>query len=119
MYRLHAALAGAALTFGALTGAFAQCPASVPVEGAPPPGPLPVFPPTTGGMPMSAPRRSIRTRRTIIAFINNGGRRTLHPDFGGTVSRDSDAVYGFPYVIVDDMQPKVSVKFQYATRATA
>lgn len=25
-------------------GAFAQCPASVPVEGAPPPGPLPLFP---------------------------------------------------------------------------
>ena len=49
-----------------------------------------------------------------IAFINNGGVRRLHPDFGGVVSPGSVGIYGFPYVIVDGMQPKKAVQFQYS-----
>ena len=32
-----------------------------------------------------------------IAFINNGGTRRLHPDFGGTESTGSVPIYGMPY----------------------
>jgi hypothetical protein len=49
----------------------------------------------------------------FIAFINNGGTRRLHPDFGGTASPGSVEIYGFPYVVVDGTQPLKSVQFLY------
>ena len=49
-----------------------------------------------------------------IAFINNGSTRRLHPDFGGTASPGSVAIYGFPYAVVDGATPKRSVQFQYS-----
>jgi hypothetical protein len=93
--------------------ALAQCPPSVPVAGAPVPGPLPLFPadnwwnldisqaPVDPGSP------------GFIAFINNGGTRRLHPDFGGEASPGSVDIYGMPYAIVDGSQPKQAVTFQY------
>lgn len=48
-----------------------------------------------------------------ISFINNGGTRRLHPDFGGEESPGSVAIYGFPYAVVDGAQPKLPVTFQY------
>ncbi len=93
--------------------AIAQCPAQVPVEGAPPPAPLPIFPPDNwwnldiSGAPVDTGSAS------YIAFINNGGTRQLHPDFGGEASPGSVDVYGMPYAIVDDSQPKLAVTFQY------
>jgi len=93
--------------------AIAQCPASVPVEGAPPPAPLPIFPPDNwwnldiSGAPVDTGSAS------YIAFINNGGTRQLHPDFGGEASPGSVDVYGMPYATVDDSQPKLAVTFQY------
>ena len=90
-----------------------QCPATVPVEGATPPAPLPLFPsdnwwnadisaaPVDGGS------------ATYIAFINNGGTRRLHPDFGGEASPGSVDVYGMPYAIVNGSQPKQAVTFDY------
>jgi len=102
---------GAALV--AVTLASAQCPATLPVQGAPPPGPLPVFPAgnwwnldisTAPVDPGSA---------GFISFINNGGTRRLHPDFGGEQSPGSTAIYGMPYAIVSGTQTPRPVSFQY------
>jgi hypothetical protein len=49
----------------------------------------------------------------FIAFINNGGTRRLHPDFGGFASPGSVNIYGFPYVVVGADQPKREVSFYY------
>ena len=93
--------------------AIAQCPASVPVEGAPPPGPLPIFPPDNWwNLDISAAPVDGNSA-SYIAFVNNGGTRQLHPDFGGEVSPGSVDVYGMPYAIVDGSQPKLAVTFQY------
>src|SRR4029079_18027254 len=50
----------------------------------------------------------------FIAYINNGGTRHLHPDFGGEASPGSVDIYGMPYAIVDGTQPKLPVTFGYA-----
>ena len=108
---LHLFLA-AALGFCA-SPALSQCPATVPVQGAPPPAPLPVFPADNWW------NLDVRTAPVdpnssgYIAFINNGGTRRLHPDFGGEESPGSVAVYGMPYAIVDGSQAKQAVTFQY------
>lgn len=48
----------------------------------------------------------------LISFINNGGTRRLHPDFGG-YSGTGDGIYGIPYVVVAGSQPKRQVSFYY------
>ena len=53
----------------------------------------------------------------FIAFINNGGSRRLHPDFGGFASPGSVNIYGFPYVVVGADQPKRAVDFYYASES--
>ena len=50
-----------------------------------------------------------------ISFINNGGTRRLHPDFGGNDTSTANGIYGMPYAVVTgvtsaDLQ---SVQFQY------
>jgi len=50
-----------------------------------------------------------------ISFINNGGTRRLHPDFGGNDTSTPNGIYGIPYAVVTgvtnaDLQ---SVQFQY------
>ena len=97
----------------AATAALAQCPPTVPVEGAPPPAPLPLFPSDNwwnvdiSAAPIDA------SSANYIAFINNGGTRHLHPDFGGEASPGSVAIYGMPYAIVDGSQAKQAVTFDY------
>src|SRR5262245_57125515 len=71
------------------------------------PGPLPLFPadnwwnidvsnaPLDGGS------------AGYISFINGGGTRLMHPDFGGDVSPGSAQIYGFPYIIVEDRKSVV------------
>jgi hypothetical protein len=49
----------------------------------------------------------------FIAFVNNGGMRRLHPDFGGYASPGGVDIYGFPYVVVGADQPKRAVSFYY------
>jgi hypothetical protein len=49
----------------------------------------------------------------FISFINNGGTRRLHPDFGGEESAGSVAIYGMPYAVVDASQGKSLVNFLY------
>jgi hypothetical protein len=91
----------------------AQCPASVPVQGAPPPAPLPVFPADNWWNLDIRLAPVDPNSAAYIAFINNGGSRHLHPDFGGEASPGSVDIYGFPYAIVDGSQAKQAVTFQY------
>ena len=78
------------------------------------PGPFPLFPPTNwwnldiSGAPVDS------NSAAFIAFINNGGTRRLHPDFGGDVFPGSVQTYGMPYIVVDGTQPKKAVQFLYS-----
>lgn len=95
----------------------AQCPAVVPAQGAALPGPPPLFPSTNWwNLDISAAPVDPASA-AYIAFVNNGGTRRLHPDFGGEVSPGSVATYGMPYVVVDGSQAKVAVTFQYASES--
>jgi len=96
------------------SSAFAQCPPSVPAEGAPPPAPLPVFPSDNWWNTDISQAPLDANSSSYIAFINNGGTRKLHPDFGGEESPGSVAIYGMPYAVVDGNQPKLSVTFDYS-----
>src|SRR6058998_2042330 len=55
---------------------------------------------------------------SYISFINNGGARHLHPDFGGNAPTPEDpyACYGMPYVVVSGVSSAdlVPVEFAYA-----
>ena len=93
--------------------ALGQCPASVPVEGAPPPAPLPLFPPDNWWNVDVSNAPVDPGSASYISFINNGGTRHLHPDFGGEASPGSVDIYGMPYAIVDGSQPKLAVTFDY------
>ena len=92
----------------------AQCPSPVPAQGAALPAPLPLFPADNWwNLDISAAPVDPGSA-AYIAFINNGGTRRLHPDFGGEASPGSVDVYGMPYAVVDGTQPKLAVTFQYA-----
>lgn len=93
--------------------ASAQCPPSVPVQGAPPPGPLPVLPADNWWNTDISSAPVDTASSTFIDFINNGGTRHLHPDFGGEEQPGSVNIYGIPYAIVDGTQPKQTVTFDY------
>ncbi len=86
--------------------------AGVPVQGGPLPSPL--FPQDNwwnldiSSAPLDPGSAS------FINFINSGGTKRLHPDFGGDVSPGSVEIYGFPYIVVDASQPKKAVEFLYA-----
>ena len=90
-----------------------QCPATVPVEGATPPAPLPLLPSDNWWNADIAAAPVDGGSASYIAFINNGGTRRLHPDFGGEASPGSVDVYGMPYAIVNGSQPKQAVTFDY------
>lgn len=88
-----------------------QCPSSVPVQGAPPPAPLPLFPADNWWNVDISSAPVDPASAGFIAFI--GGSRRLHPDFGGEESPGSTAIYGFPYVVVGGSQAKRAVTFDY------
>jgi hypothetical protein len=111
--KIAGALLAACLCLLAGPSAFAQCPTPVPAEGAPPPAPLPLFPPDNWWNTDISAAPVDANSASFIAFINNGGTRHLHPDFGGEVSPGSVAIYGMPYAIVDGTQPKLAVSFYY------
>ncbi|NRF65758.1 hypothetical protein HLB44_02040 [Aquincola sp. S2] len=89
------------------------CPASTPVQGAAVRGAEPVFPADNWwnldirSAPVDA------NSAAFISFINNGGTRRLHPDFGGEESSGSVSIYGMPYAVVDGAQVKSRVSFLY------
>jgi hypothetical protein len=81
------------------------------------PTPLPLFPRTNWwNLDVSAAPVDPGSAG-FVSFINNGGTRTMHPDFGGDASAGSVAIYGFPYVVVDGTVPKQSVRFLYASES--
>src|SRR3954468_17607273 len=82
--------------------------------GGPIPGPLPLFPADNwwNADVSSAPLDS--SSASFISFINNGGTRRLHPDFGGDASPGSIDIYGFPYSVVDGTSTKRAVLFDFA-----
>ncbi|MBX7184851.1 MAG: hypothetical protein K1Y01_06865 [Vicinamibacteria bacterium] len=94
----------------ALAGGLRKPPTAVTLGGALP-APLPLFPGDNWWNLdiTNAPVDS--NSAAFISFINNGGNRRLHPDFGGEESPGSTAIYGFPYVVVDSTQPKKTVQF--------
>ena len=79
------------------------------------PQPLPLFPPDNwwnldiSSWPVDA------NSANYIAFINNGGTRRLHPDFGG-LAGTGNAIYGMPYAIVTNVTDAdlKAVEFQYS-----
>ncbi|BCT93544.1 hypothetical protein LYSHEL_25680 [Lysobacter helvus] len=103
--------------FAALAGAPAahaqQCPATVPSQGAPIAAPLPVFPADNWWNTDISAAPVDGNSASFIAFLNNGGTRKLHPDFGGEESPGSTTIYGFPYAVVDGSQPLQPVTFDY------
>ena len=112
---LHAIHRGLLLALGVVitSASLAQCPPVVPAEGAVPPGPLPVFPADNWWNADVSAAPVDGSSSAFIAFINNGGTRKLHPDFGGEESPGSVNIYGMPYVVVDGTQAKQAVSFQY------
>jgi hypothetical protein len=108
------AVAAAMWTFGWVALASAQqCPVTVPAQGAALPAPLPLFPADNWWNADISAAPVDASSASYIAFINNGGTRKLHPDFGGEASPGSVAIYGMPYAVVDGSQPKVAVTFDY------
>lgn len=78
------------------------------------PGLMPLFPPDNWwNQDISQAPVDSRSAQ-FIAFINNGGTRRLHPDFGGFASPGSVEIYGFPYAVVSGNQPRRTVQFYYA-----
>lgn len=53
-----------------------------------------------------------------IAFINNGGTRRLHPDFGGNAGTGY-SIYGMPYAVVTNVTDAdlKAVQFQYSSES--
>lgn len=78
------------------------------------PQPLPLFPPDNwwnldiSNWPVDA------NSANFISFINNGGTRRLHPDFGGNAGT-GHAIYGMPYATVTNVTNAdlKAVQFQY------
>jgi len=94
--------------------AFAQCPATLPVQGAPLRGSAPLFPATNWWNLDISTAPVDANSASFIAYVNNGGTRRLHPDFGGEESTGSVNIYGFPYAVVDgNATTKQAVTFDY------
>src|ERR1051325_6148913 len=98
-------------SFGSTSIAFAMNSA----RGGALPQPLPLFPADNwwnldiSGWPVDM------NSANYISFVNNGGTRRLHPDFGGNDTSTANGIYGMPYVVVRgvtsaDLQ---NVQFEY------
>jgi len=82
------------------------------------PQPLPLFPPDNwwnldiSNWPVAA------NSANYIAFINNGGTRRLHPDFGGNAGTGF-SIYGMPYATVTNVTSGdlKTVQFQYSSES--
>ena len=88
------------------------------VRGGALPQPLPLFPPDNwwnldiSNWPVDA------NSANFITFINNGGTRRLHPDFGGNAG-SGNAIYGMPYAVVTSVTDAdlKAVQFQYSSES--
>ena|GEM_PF-952476 len=90
-------------------------PQPVATRGGPLPSPLPLFPSDNWWNVDISDAPVAANSAGFITFINNGGNRRLHPDFGGfNEDEPPHGIYGIPYVVVDGTQPKVAVQFDYS-----
>lgn len=79
------------------------------------PQPLPLFP-ADNWWNLDISSWPVDTNSTnYISFINNGGTRHLHPDFGGNDTSTTNGIYGMPYVVVRSVSSAdfQSVQFDY------
>jgi len=102
--RITNVIATLALGVLAVSQVLAQCPPSVPIQGAAVPGPLPLFPPDNWWNTdiSNAPVDALSS--TYVASI--GTNSPVHPDFGSS--------FGIPFVDVDASISKSTVTFDYA-----
>jgi len=101
---MRAALAVAALACAAI---------GLPAGAAPSLGGCPVFPPNSI---WNARVDALPVHPQSAAWVATiGSAKPLHPDFGTVYA---GAPNGIPYVVVPPGTPKVSVAFDYTTRAT-
>jgi hypothetical protein len=79
------------------------------------PQPLPLFPPDNWWNLDITSWPVDSNSASYVAFINNGGMRRLHPDFGGNAG-SGYAIYGFPYAVVTNVASGdlKAVQFQYS-----
>jgi hypothetical protein len=88
------------------------------VQGGALPQPLPLFPADNwwnldiSNWPVDSNSSS------YVAFINNGGTRRLHPDFGGNAGTGF-SIYGMPYAVVTGVNNAdlKAVQFQYSSES--
>jgi hypothetical protein len=115
-FRLLAKPARAVFVITSLAFLLASAGSALPMNsvlGGPLPQPLPLFP-RNNWWNLDISRWPVDPNSaSYIAFINNGGNRRLHPDFGGNAG--GNAIYGMPYAVVTnvtsaDLKP---VEFQY------
>jgi hypothetical protein len=102
----------AAVALTAVVGLYAAA-----ILNGPLPGPLPLFPADNWWNVDVSQAPLDSASASFIAFINNGGSRRLHPDFGGDASPGSVDIYGFPYSVVDGSATKRTVIFDYADQS--
>jgi hypothetical protein len=98
--------------------AFTVAPGLVPAAGAqgpekdgPLPAPLPILPADNWWNTDITLAPVDPNSQNFISFINNGGNRRLHPDWGASAGDqdDPDLIYGIPYIVVPGSQPLVPV----------
>src|SRR5262245_18704884 len=82
-----------------------------PIEGGALPSPLPLFPADNWWNTDISAAPVDANSAAFISFINNGGTRRLHPDFGGEEFPGSVQTYGMPYPVVDGTQPLLPLTF--------
>jgi hypothetical protein len=102
----------ARLTLLGLLAGVASAQAQPQVDG-PLPAPLPLFP-TNNWWNVDVSHAPLDPNSAgFIGFINNGGTRRLHPDWGGSAGDpdDPNGIYGIPYISVPGTQPLVQVTF--------
>jgi hypothetical protein len=107
-----------AATAAVVAMAFTVAPGLVPAAGAqgpekdgPLPAPLPILPADNWWNVDITQAPVDANSQNFINFINNGGNRRLHPDWGASAGDqdDPDLIYGIPYVVVPGSQPLVPV----------
>ena len=114
--RLLAAAAGALISSATALGAWpphvrsATASSMTPRLEASLPGPLPLFPPTNWWNTEITAAPVDPGSNAFIGYVNTGGVKHLHADFGGTLA-DGVSIYGFPYAVVDGSQEKKTVQF--------
>ena len=85
------------------------------VRGGALPQPLPLFPADNWWNLDISSWPADPNSASFISFINNGGTRRLHPDFGGNAG-SGFSIYGMPYGVVSNVTSAdlQAVQFQYA-----